>query len=500
MATRRYYSGLLRRMLLIGFVLPFLPLAVVSAIVIIQFGKASEETARSQLAESSHRILSVIEVQLAGATPRSTRNGRAPASHRREEGGHGSGTDAPLPSNASDEILNRVVREVLGPSSIVQAVVLDSHRKPLTAVPAKLQGLVDALASESPADPPALASQDVQETDDAEGNPYLYLLDRLHNGPWQVLFAAPERDLRSGYHTALRRTQLLVLATGLLLAANAAALSIRLARRIEAADRRKQKQTEQMMQTGKLAAIGQLAAGVAHEINNPVAIMAEEAGWIDDLLHDTETPPAEVRAEMLRAVGQIQRQGQRCKGIIQKLLFFARESDFLLEETNLAALVADAIAISLARRKRPDVEIETSIAEDLPPLLLLPANELEQVFINLIGNALDAMEDTGGTISISLALADERILVTVSDTGPGIPETDLPRIFDPFFTTKPIGQGTGLGLSISYGILKKIGGDIRVDNLPGQGATFRFTVPVPGRLPVPGTDPQRPAVDLEAEA
>jgi signal transduction histidine kinase len=499
MATRRYYSSLLRRMLLIGFVLPFLPLAVVSAIVITQFGKASEETARSQLAESSHRILSAIEVQLAGAIPRS-KDTRAPASHRREAGAQRSGTGALLRSNASHEILNRVVGEALGPLSIVQAVVLDSQRKPLTAVPAKLQGLVDALASKSPADPPAPESQDIQAMDDAEGNPYLYLLDRLDSGPWHVLFAAPERDLRGGYHTALRRTQLLVLVTGLLLAANAVALSIRLARRIEAADRRKQKQTEQMMQTGKLAAIGQLAAGVAHEINNPVAIMSEEAGWIDDLLHDTETPPAEVRAEMLRAVDQIQRQGQRCKGIIQKLLSFARESDFLLQETNLPALVADAIAISLSREKRPDVQIETSIAEDLPPLLLLPANELEQVFINLIGNALDAMEDTGGTVSISLALAGERIVVTVSDTGPGIPENDLPRIFDPFFTTKPIGQGTGLGLSISYGILKKIGGDIRVDNLPGRGARFRFTVPVSGRLPVPGTDPERPPVDLGVEA
>jgi len=376
---------------------------------------------------------------------------------------------------------------------------LDTHLKPLTAVPAKLQGLVDALASKSRAGPPALESQHVQETNDVEGTSYLYLLDHLDSGPWQVLCGAPERDLRGGYHTALRRTQLLVLVTGLLLAANAVGLSIRLVRRIEAADRRKQKQTEQMLQTGKLAAIGQLAAGVAHEINNPVAIMVEEAGWIDDLLHDTETPPVEVRAEMSRAVGQIQRQGQRCKEIIQKLLSFARETDFRLQETNLAALVADAIAISLARGKRPDVEIETSIPEDLPPLLL-PANELEQVFINLIGNALDAMEDTGGTVSISLELAGERIVVTVSDTGPGIPEPDLPRIFDPFFTTKPVGKGTGLGLSISYGILKKIGGDIRVDNLPGRGARFRFTVPVPGRFPVAETDLKRPPADLEAEA
>jgi two-component system NtrC family sensor kinase len=123
------------------------------------------------------------------------------------------------------------------------------------------------------------------------------------------------------------------------------------------------------------------------------------------------------------------------------------------------------------------IRIESNVQEGLPEFSL-PQTELQQVLLNLVNNALDAMEKTGGRLSIHAGLEEDTLILEVSDTGPGIPKEDLPRLFDPFFTTKPVGKGTGLGLSICYGIIKRIGGGIRVDTQIGRGSTFRVTIPI----------------------
>jgi two-component system NtrC family sensor kinase len=291
---------------------------------------------------------------------------------------------------------------------------------------------------------------------------------------------------QSSLNRALGRASAAVLVAGGLIAANAYSLARKTVRNIRLADEKKERMAEQMHQTGKMAAIGELAAGVAHEINNPVAIMVEEAGWIADLLQDDALEGHPERGEVARAARQIQTQGKRCQQITHKLLSFARETDFDLAEIRLPTLVDDVVQIALKRAQHSGVRISTHIQEDLPTVTL-PLGELQQVLINLINNALDAMEVCGGTLTIAVAADGDVLQIAVSDTGQGISKADLQLIFDPFFTTKPVGKGTGLGLSICYGIVNRIGGDLTVRSTLGQGTTFEISIPLQG-IAVGGPD------------
>ena len=286
----------------------------------------------------------------------------------------------------------------------------------------------------------------------------------------------------------LKRTQrvvlLIILFGGLGIVAASLFLSKRLVNRISQADtekeqalRKKDMMSQQVIETGKLASVGELAAGIAHEINNPVAIMIEEAGWIEDLLEDEDLSKSENEKELYRALSQIKTQGRRCKEITHKLLSFARKTDSRIVEVSVPDLLAEIAYLSSQRAKYSNVEIVTNFEENVPPI---PASETEmqQVFMNLVNNALDAMEKTGGTITLDAKRTDNDIIITVSDNGPGIAEANLPRVFDPFYTTKPVGKGTGLGLSICYGIIKKIGGDIHVRSTKGEGTAFEIRFPV----------------------
>jgi two-component system NtrC family sensor kinase len=158
------------------------------------------------------------------------------------------------------------------------------------------------------------------------------------------------------------------------------------------------------------------------------------------------------------------------------LLSFARKSDAQVENFEISPLIEEVVSLSAQRAKFSSVEMSTQLASDLPPICASPS-ELQQVLLNLINNALDAMEKTGGILQIHARHEDGHILIEVADNGPGIPKANLARIFDPFFTTKPVGSGTGLGLSICYGIIHKMGGDISVKSAVDAGATFQIRIP-----------------------
>jgi two-component system, NtrC family, sensor kinase len=226
-----------------------------------------------------------------------------------------------------------------------------------------------------------------------------------------------------------------------------------------------------------LASVGELAAGIAHEINNPVAIMVEEAGWIEDLLEEEEFQAGKNMEEFKKSLKQINIQGKRCKEITHKLLSFARKTDSRIQKVDIKELIEDMVALSAQRAKYGNVVIHTDLQEGLPTMEV-SQSELQQVLLNLINNALDAMEKKGGTLDISARMGNKHILVDISDTGHGIPGANLQRIFDPFFTTKQVGKGTGLGLSICYGIINKLGGEIEVRSSVDVGTTFRVKIPV----------------------
>lgn len=323
----------------------------------------------------------------------------------------------------------------------------------------------------------------VIETRDILGKKKIYVSTFLKNHNWIMVFQQDASDAFSEFTQTLRLSLLMILFGSLAIIVTALILAKRMVKRIARTDKEKEQMNEQLIQAGKLASLGELAAGIAHEINNPVAIMLEEAGWIDDLLEEEEFQNSSNLQEIKRAINQIRTQGRRCKQITHKLLSFARKTDPAMQEVQINDLINELVAFSTKRAKYANITITTDLGPNLPYVKASPS-ELQQVFLNLINNALDAMEKNGGILSIKTRLEDNYIKVEVSDTGPGIPEANLKRIFDPFFTTKPVGKGTGLGLSICYGIIKKSGGDIKVTSTVGKGTTFIVTLPIkPSSIP-----------------
>lgn len=337
-----------------------------------------------------------------------------------------------------------------------------------------------------------------------DGTEVLLAITYLKKGDWIMVLQQEVQDAFADLKNAQRVALLIILIGALGIIATSLVMSQRLIRRISQADAEKAQadkevdlMSQQVIETGKLASIGELAAGIAHEINNPVAIMIEEAGWVEDLLEEAPPATGENREELSRALQQIKTQGRRCKEITHKLLSFARKTDSRVMEISINALLDEIVYLSSQRAKYGNITITTRFEDGLPPIMA-SETEMQQVFLNLVNNALDAMEKTGGQIELATRRADQGIEISVADNGPGIAEANLARVFDPFYTTKPVGKGTGLGLSICYGIIKKIGGEIQAQSMKGQGTTFNISIPVTGATQgppqaAPGRDAGTPA-------
>ena len=314
---------------------------------------------------------------------------------------------------------------------------------------------------------------------DPSGTKNIYAIAGLKEGDWLLIFKQEKADAFSDLTRMFNIAAVIFFLGAAAIMAMAVLLSHRMVRRIQRTDAEKEKLNQQMVETGKLASVGELAAGIAHEINNPVAIMVEEAGWIGDLLEEEEFAESTNLKEFNRALAQIRTQGRRCKEITHKLLSFARRTDSTVKDVQINDLISEIAELSFQMARYSKIAITTDLQPNLPYVTLSPS-EMQQVLLNLINNAMEAMEKNGGTVHISTRhskLEKDHLVITVADNGPGIPAANLAKIFDPFFTTKPVGKGTGLGLSICYGIIQKMGGKIDVQSTLGQGTRFRIWIP-----------------------
>ena len=325
---------------------------------------------------------------------------------------------------------------------------------------------------------------EILEGIDESGEDVLYVTTCLKDGNWFLILRQRASDAFAELHRTVRIAIALMLLGTLGIVATGYFLSRRMVNHMEPSDREKGMITEQVVETGKLASVGELAAGIAHEINNPVAVMVEEAGWLEDLLEEAEFKTGENLSEFQRALRQIRTQGKRCKEITHKLLSFAKKTDSRIQDVQVNDLIEELIALSAQRAKFSNVAIHLNLQENLPTVRV-SQSELQQVLLNLINNALDAMEEMGGNLRISTRVEEnsivmgDHLLIGVADNGPGIPAANLAKIFDPFFTTKPVGKGTGLGLSICYGIIKKMGGSIEARSIIDGGSTFTVKLHLP---------------------
>jgi two-component system NtrC family sensor kinase len=243
----------------------------------------------------------------------------------------------------------------------------------------------------------------------------------------------------------------------------------------KAEDRAKAQLSDQLLHASRLASVGELAAGVAHEINNPLAVIAEEAGLMRDMM-DPSFGLRSTPEELVPHLASIHEAVFRARDITRKLLSFVRRTEANPQPNDVNEILEDVVASLFARESAvSNIEIVRELAPSLPRVFV-DRGQLEQVIVNLLTNAIDAI-DRAGRITITTRAEGREVHVAVSDTGVGIPPENLERIFMPFFTTKEVGKGTGLGLSVSYGIVKNMGGTILVESAPGEGSTFTVVLP-----------------------
>ena len=239
-------------------------------------------------------------------------------------------------------------------------------------------------------------------------------------------------------------------------------------KRVKEADERREIAFREVQHTHKLSSIGRLAAGVAHEINNPMAIINEKAGLMQDLVeYDAQFRNKD---KFIALITSILKSVERCKSITHRLLGFARHMEVQLEILDLNDLVQETLGFLENEALFRNIDLQLQLANDLPRISS-NRGQLQQVFLNILSNAFAAVED-GGKITLRSWEEDaDTVAVSVQDNGCGMSAETLKHVFEPFFTTKKQ-HGTGLGLSITYGIVKKMGGDVRVTSKEGEGTTF----------------------------
>ena len=233
----------------------------------------------------------------------------------------------------------------------------------------------------------------------------------------------------------------------------------------------------QLEHASKLASVGELAAGIAHEINNPLAVITVESGLLMDYT-DPQFGLDLERSELRQRLQSIQDSAFRCRDITLKLLRFVRRSDFDLKEHDIHTLI-DGVIFGLLGNELDNSNVKMTCDYDRSlPQMTTDGNQLQQVILNIVNNARDAIDGRQGEIKISTSRRGKKIVVSIRDTGGGIPPDVLDKLFVPFFTTKEVGKGTGLGLSVSYGIVRGLGGEIEVESVAGEGSIFRLVLPV----------------------
>jgi two-component system NtrC family sensor kinase len=317
----------------------------------------------------------------------------------------------------------------------------------------------------------------VVEADDARGERHMYGCAPVRSSGDILVIHQPTDDVLRPLAKA-RLLAAAIIALGFAgIVATALALARRTEQRLLKAELNQQHMQRQLVEAGKLAAIGELAAGVAHEINNPLAIMMENAGWIQDLLASDDPQSPENMEEIQTSLQPIATQGHRCREITHKLLSFARKADSSARVVRVNPLLEDIAGFARQKAKYREVELRLELDPEVEEVEGSPT-ELQQILLNLVNNAIDAIDKPGGVVELRSTREGGAISILVRDNGQGIPPEILPRIFDPFFTTKAEGQGTGLGLAICRDILGKMHGTISVESAPGIGSTFRVLLPL----------------------
>ncbi len=305
---------------------------------------------------------------------------------------------------------------------------------------------------------------------------YLYATTWLKDGQWLLVIKSRIEDSLVPYYRNRERNLIIIAVTSIVSLLAAVLISHFMVVRIERAERERGFLNQQMVQVEKMAAIGRLAAGIAHEINNPLQMITSQAGWINELLEDEDPNQLKNRDEYREAVKKIKSHVHRAGTVTHRLLGFSKKMDSQLQNVNMAELIEETISFVENEAKNNNIEIRRKLDPALPSTLT-DGPRLQQVVLNILNNSMDALVQNGW-IEISAGVEGKTLVIRLSDSGPGMTEEVLKHIFDPFYTTKSPGKGTGLGLSICYSIMQKLGGEILVSNRKEGGALFTLILPI----------------------
>jgi len=303
----------------------------------------------------------------------------------------------------------------------------------------------------------------------------------LKNNEWLLVITQDVGDEKGGLLTT-RNTEIIIIVFGCLVMIMTTFFTMRIIfRHLEEADKGISELNEQLIQSDKIAALGKMATGIAHEINNPLAIIGEKAGWMRDLLDEEEFQESENFKEYEQSVNKIEEYVERARKITHNMLGFARRMEHRLDDVDINHVLNQTLELLQSHTQTNNIEISKDFQSELP-IIASDQSQLQQVFLNLINNAIDAVEKDG-LIEVKTRKKDSQIVVAIKDNGPGIAKEHLKKVFDPFFTTKETGKGIGLGLSVSYNIIKKLGGTLKVESKISEGAVFSVKLPIkiPGK-------------------
>jgi two-component system NtrC family sensor kinase len=317
----------------------------------------------------------------------------------------------------------------------------------------------------------------VVERVNAQGRKTLTAFAWLPKENWVLVIEQDPREGLGPLHLA-RTLELATLLAGSLFIAGAIIFLVRaLVRRLESQARERAVVDAQLAHSARLASLGRMAAGVAHEINNPLAAIGELAGLMEDLADEeflASHPHGPLFKENVMKIGQ---HVDRVRSVTHRMLGFARRMEPKLDTVDLNQVIDDALAFLAREAMFRNVTVEKALDDSLP-LIKTDQAQLQQVLLNLINNALDAAPEGKGRVTVTTRRDGRHLEVAVHDNGPGVAPEIKDRIFDPFFTTKQPGKGTGLGLSISHSLVEKLGGSLTLESRPGGGATFLVRLPL----------------------
>lgn len=371
-------------------------------------------------------------------------------------------------STIDTEILNNLISS-MGLEKESDAFLLNQSR--ILQTPSKHYG---RLLEKCPLDlPPAGHDPQVLEPVDNNGRPVFAAQVLLQSVPLTLVVVKPRTQLWHIWYTYKNNLFILFIASIIVIFLVVFKLTNLSVRRIEELEKTQRQALHEMEQSSKLASIGRLAAGVAHEINNPIAIIDQKAGLMMDLLEPL--PDFLYKDKFLQQTRSIARAVDRCRNITQRLLGFARRMDVEFREIDLNEVIREVLTFVGGEPTHRNIDIQLHLATG-GLRISSDQGQLQQVFLNILNNALAAV-DEGGEITITSWDRDNRsVAVSIRDNGTGMSKETREHIFEPFFTTKK-DYGTGLGLSITYGIVKKLGGDIQVESREGMGTTFTVIIP-----------------------